>query len=85
MLVLNELLRWVRSWRLGGLFVKCSCSRKGWEKRRRQKGESNPTSVFALPFSPAGADGGNQLCLPEAVKSGRNRFRASDILPSHAS
>lgn len=47
--MLNELLRWVRS-EMGGLFVKCSCSRKGWvgEKRRRQKGESNPRPFWGL-------------------------------------
>ena len=54
MLVLNELLRWVRSLEdLGGLFVKCSSSRMGWKERRRQKGESKPNSVF-LPFWPLG-------------------------------
>lgn len=65
MLVLNELLRWVRSWRLGGLFVKCSFSRKGWKGRRRQKGEGNPT-WFLRPFFPRRLT----KCLPEAVKSG---------------
>lgn len=41
---------------------------EGLGEEAKTKGGKQPNFGFASLFSPAGADGGNQLCLPEAVK-----------------